>query len=246
AAELRRQLSDLPPVRELAVDGFGVIAEVKFRAPSVTGPLGQPSPEEAVRQAKAYERGNATAISVLTCPEGFDGHIDHMRAVAKAVPLPVMRKDFLVDPNQIFEARLAGASGVLLIARILDDLPAMLQAAGEAGLFSLVEVFDEDDISKLPSNLVSDGPVLLGVNSRCLDTLQVKPQRHKDLRTRLPKGFLTVAESGLTGAEDAATAARNGYELVLVGSALMKGGEPAEAVRAMLEAGKTAGVTPCT
>ena len=244
-----RQASDQPPAPPLRVDGFGVIAEVKFKAPSVAGALGAPSAEEAVRRARAYAEGGAAAISVLTAPVGFDGELAHLRAVARQVAVPAMRKDFLVDPRQVFEARAAGAAGVLLIARILDDLAAMLEAAREAGLFTLVELFDESDLDALAALPADDRSVLVGVNCRDLDTLAVVPDRHRNMQARLSSAAdapgastrpLTVAESGLDTAEDAARVAKYGYDLVLVGSALMRGGDPAGAVRAMTAAGRTA------
>ncbi len=246
ADALAQRLDSAPRPRPLPNEAFGLIAEVKFRAPSATGALGDASPSDAVRRAEAYADGGASAISVLTCPEGFDGHIDHLTAVAKSVDVPVMRKDFLVDPVQVFEARLAGASGVLLIARILDDLPAMLEAAAEAGLFSLVEIFDEDDLARLPSTCPSEGSVLVGVNARCLDTLKVVPDRHRQLHPRLPAGLATVAESGLHSAEDAARVAADGYDLALVGTALMLDAYPRRAVAKMIMAGQRAkGVELC-
>ncbi len=237
ASELARRAAQTPRPRPLVREIFDLIAEVKFRAPSVTGALGRPSSEEAVRQATAYAQGGAAAISVLTCPEGFDGDLAYMQAVAEAVDVPVMRKDFLVEPAQVFEARLAGASGVLLIARILDDIPSMLQAAREAELFVLLELFDESDLVGLP-DLANDGSVLVGVNSRCLDTLAVLPDRHRHMRPRLPDGVPTVAESGLVNADDAARVAQDGYDLALVGSALMQGDNPEAAVRRLIDAGR--------
>ncbi len=237
AEALARRAADGPPPKPLALEVFDLIAEVKFRAPSVTGALGQASAEEAVRQARSYAEGGAAAISVLTIPEGFDGDLAYMTAVAEVVDRPVMRKDFLVSPGQVFEARIAGASGVLLIARILDDLPAMLQAAREAELFVLLELFDESDLDAL-ADLGEDESVLVGVNSRCLDTLKVLPDRHRSMRPHLPDARPTVAESGLQGPGDAARVAGDGYTLALVGSALMRGGDPAAAVRAMLDAGR--------
>ena len=237
--ELVRRAHDAPNPRPLALDTFDVIAEVKFRAPSVTGALGRPSAEEAVRQASAYAQGGAAAISVLTCPEGFDGDLAYMQAVAAAVDTPVMRKDFLVEPGQVFEARIAGASGVLLIARILDDMTAMLDAARQAQLFVLLELFDASDLDGLPA-LPQDGSVLIGVNSRCLDTLAVLPDRHRMMRPTLPAGLVAVAESGLADADDVARAAADGYDMALVGSALMQGEDPQRALQAMIDAGRQA------
>jgi indole-3-glycerol phosphate synthase len=215
---------------------------LKLRAPSV-GKLANSSPDELVTRAQAYARAGAVAISVLTEPSCFDGDLAHLERVARGVAVPVMRKDFLVDPYQVWEARAAGASGVLLIAQMLDVAPlsAMLHTAREAGLFTLIELFGEEDLEKVRElDLEAAGPaVLLGVNTRDLRSLEVVAERLEWLAPKLPSQLPTVAESGMREPQDVARAARLGYRLALVGSALMAS-EDAEALAlAMLDAGRS-------
>jgi indole-3-glycerol phosphate synthase len=151
-----------------------------------------------------------------------------------------MRKDFIVDPYQVWEARAAGADGVLAIVRMLDDetLLATVEAARTAGMFSLVEVFDEEDARR--SNVVADSnDVLIGVNSRDLMTLEVRPEVHRALLSSLPPGSRRIAESGLSEADDVRSAADLGYHGVLVGSALMRGKSSTAQLRSMVSAGAT-------
>jgi len=225
---------------------FDIIAEIKDRSPA-EGELATESVGRSQR-AQDYAAGGAAAISVLTEPSRFDGSLDHLRDVVAAVPnTPVMRKDFLVDPVQILEARSAGASGVLLIATMLDDaqLRSMLDCATEHGLFVLLESFDEQDLLRTAQLLdnsadrqrAQNGQLLFGVNTRDLRTLHVDPERLRNLAPVLPAGRC-VAESGLHDAADAATVAGLGYQLALVGTALMRSDAPAELVQEMRIAGR--------
>ena len=184
---------------------------------------------------------------MLTEPSRFDGDLTHLEEVAAAVPdTPVMRKDFLVEPVQILEARKAGASGVLLIAAMLSDakLREMLDCAWEHGLFVLLESFDEDDLRRSSTllNVPADaeraesGQLLFGVNTRNLRTLEVDGERLQKLAPLLPEGHC-VAESGLRVAEDAARVAAWGYKMALVGTALMRSDDPQVLVAGMREAG---------
>ncbi len=249
AARLRRYRSaDFDrPVLPLAPGAFEVIAEIKARSPA-EGALAGAAYDRAER-ARQYAAGGAAAISVLTEPSRFDGALEHLAEVAGAVPeLPVMRKDFLVEPAQVLEARAAGASGVLLIVGMLadDKLRAMLDAAFEHGLFVLLESFAAADIDRLHAFLTprdldaaAGRRLLFGVNARNLRTLEVDPGRLASLAARLPDGP-AVAESGLRTAADAASAARLGYALALVGTALMRSVEPAALIGAMRRAGQKA------
>lgn len=236
------------PLVPLRLGAFDVIAEIKNRSPA-EGLLAGSGSERGDR-AQQYAAGGAAAISVLTEPSRFDGAIEHLADVAVAVPgTPVMRKDFLVDPVQVVEARQAGASGVLLIVTMLDDptLRAMLDCAAEHGLFVLLESFDENDLARSTRLLgnakdaerVESGQLLFGVNTRNLRSLQVDPDRLAALAPTLPAGTC-VAESGIASADDAATAARLGYQAALVGTALMRSDDPAALVAAMRSAGAAA------
>ncbi len=244
---LRRRAAETPAPPRLALDAsrFDVVAEVKRRAPS-SGPLeraGADAAASAAARARAYAAGGAAAISVLTEPDAFSGDLAHLAAVAGAVRVPVLRKDFLVDPYQVFEGRAAGAAGVLLVVRILpgDRLGEMLDACREAGVFALVEAFDAEDLARAGEAAGRPGAeALIGVNARDLATLQVDRSRFEALRGAFPGGVPRVAESGIASTEDAAAAARLGYDAVLAGTALMKAGDPAAVVREMLAAGRAA------
>ena len=230
----------------LELDGFDIIAEIKDRSPA-EGHLAVAAADRGER-ARQYVAGGAAAISVLTEPSRFAGSLEHLAEVASAVPdTPVMRKDFLVDPIQLFEARDAGASGVLLIITMLDDtrLAEMLDRAGALGLFVLLEAFDAADLARAAALLdrpehaarVAAGQLLVGVNTRNLRTLEVDNSRLANLATSLPAARC-VAESGLLTPADAAGAAALGYRLALVGTALMRSDDPAALVAAMREAGR--------
>jgi indole-3-glycerol phosphate synthase len=364
-AALRARCGDLPPVLPLArAGGFDLIAELKLRSPAL-GELGSAGDDLAGR-VTAYAGAGAAAVSVLTEPSRFSGSLGHLRAVAATLaPLgvPAMRKDFLVDPYQLYEARAAGAGGALLIVRMLSRaaLGEMLDCARELGLFVLIETFDEADIAaavealdrvdplvpgagagpggspvarsaplrsasqtrslrgtppsapalhgsrhdalrrgehdgenpivlglpgadratdreggarttggslrrdypafgaskdppgvespavhdqRPPGQALASGAgrddVLLGVNSRDLQTLAVVPERLEQLAPRLPREYPRVAESGLTTPDDAARMVRAGYDMALVGGALMSAPDPGALVRAMLAAGRAA------
>jgi indole-3-glycerol phosphate synthase len=233
------------PLLPLARQGFGVIAEIKERSPA-EGDL-RTTGNDRVTQARHYVAGGAVAISVLTEPSRFDGALAHLEAVVAAAPqTPVMRKDFLVDPVQVSEARKAGASGVLLIAAMLTDarLREMLDRAWEHGLFVLLECFDSDDLARatrlLDNNSDAErstsGQLLVGVNTRNLRTLEVDSERLKRLAPALPAATC-VAESGLHTPDDAKRVASWGYRMALVGTALMKSDDPTALLAAMRVAG---------
>jgi len=233
------------PVVTLDPSAFGVIAEIKRRSPA-EGKLVDGSPAavsgDLDERARTYSAGGAAAISVLTEPSRFDGELSHLEAVVAAVPdTPVMRKDFLVDPIQVLEARAAGASGVLLITTMLDDrtLRTMLDCAFEHGMFVLLESFDEEDLRRSARFLDLDGKLLIGVNTRNLRTLEVDGDRLQRLSSHLPDA-VCVAESGLREADDAARVAGWGYTMALVGTALMRSDDPAALIGAMREAGAAA------
>jgi indole-3-glycerol phosphate synthase len=234
-----------PPRLRLQAGGFDLIAELKLRSPAA-GRLGDHS-EDVAGRVSAYARAGAAAVSVLTEPTRFDGRLEHLRRAAEALSplgIPAMRKDFLVDAYQVIEARAAGAGGVLAIIRMLADaqLEELVHQARALELFVLLEAFDERDLERLDRLLgrLGGAGLLAGVNSRDLATLQVVPSRLEQLARCLPTGIPRVAESGIGSAEDARRAAEAGYDLALVGSALMSGDDPAALAGAMLSAARAA------
>jgi indole-3-glycerol phosphate synthase len=256
AALLQRALATPQPPK-LTADAarFDLIAELKLRSPAV-GQL-KSSGEDVEGRVTAYARAGAAAVSVLTEPSRFDGSLEHLRVAARALaPLnvPAMRKDFLVDPYQVIEARAAGAAGVLVILRMLPrpGIEALLDCARSLGLFVLLEAFDAADMDVMhhlidtdsrvgaaaPAGALHVPQVLVGLNCRDLTTLQIVPQRLLDLADLLPKTVPRVAESGVTSASDAARVAAAGYEYALVGSALMQGDDPYALAAALLRAGR--------
>ncbi len=244
---LRHRILDLaePPPLRLHLGGFDLIAEVKRHAPSTGSLVGEADNDSglAARQAEAYVRGGAAAVSVLTEPDRFRGTLADLTAAARAVPVPVLRKDFLVDPYQVVEARAAGAGGVLLITRILDDarLRELLDAALELQLFVLLEAFDNEDIERVrDASVHGSGRVLLGLNARNLSTLEVDRDQLERLAEAFPDNTTRVAESGLESTEDIRRIASLGYQLALVGSALMRAAAPTKLTAAMIRAGRDA------
>jgi indole-3-glycerol phosphate synthase len=226
---------------ELSDTGFDLIAEPKLASPSDGELVPHADSGEAVlRIATSLAGSGCVALSVLTEPSVFAGAVEHLEAVSAAVDLPVMRKDFLVDPIQVVEARAAGASGVLLIARIVKSslLVEMTDLVIGLGMFALVEVFDESDLESAAA--VFDRAVLVGVNARDLATLEVDRRRHARLAPLLPDHLPAVAESGIATAGDAMGAALAGYRLALVGTAVATSGDPAATVRRLIAAGETA------
>ena len=246
----RAGATQLPPQLTLADQGFDLIAELKRRSPA-EGELATAS-LSLEDQVRAYVAGGAAVLSVLTEPNQFKGSLADMEAAIKvANGTPVMRKDFLVDTYQVAEARASGASGVLLIAAILErsKMQEMMACAAELGLFVLMEVFDERDIEHCLPVLEAAGPALhkgtcqwlLGVNCRDLRSLQVNPSRFESIVSALPVGVPWVAESGIREAAQAAAAAQLGYRMSLVGTALMKSGAPEATLKSFIAAGREAG-----
>ena len=235
-ARLRALVADAPPARDplpaFWAPGLSVIAEVKRRSPS-KGDLADIADPAAL--AQSYAAGGADAISVLTEQRRFGGSLEDLRAVRAAVETPLLRKDFIVSTYQLLEARAAGADLVLLIVAALgDETLARLHAeARELGLTVLVEVHDEAEIARA----LAVGAELVGVNARNLKTLEVDPATFGRLAGLLPDEVVKVAESGISGPDDAARRAAEGADVVLVGEALVKHGDPAAAVAAIRGAG---------
>lgn len=243
-AALRRRALETAPPPALELAGFDVIAEIKRVSPA-RGVLTGHGPQRVGERAAAYARAGAAAVSVLTEPTRFGGALAHLAAAGRALAacehrVPAMRKDFLVDPYQVLEARAAGAGGVLVIATMLDPARCgeLVDAARECGLFVLLEAFGADDLAAA-SRFAGRG-VLLGLNARDLRTLEIDPGRHAALARAFPAGSIRVAESGLSGPDDVARVAAAGYRLALVGEALMRSDDPALALSALLRAGRAA------
>ena len=241
---LARRAADCPPPLPLRLGEFDLIAELKLRSPAA-GSLAD-SAFDPDRQLDAYVAGGAAAVSVLTEPSEFHGelaHLEHAAARLRPSACPVMRKDFLVDPYQVFEARAHGASGVLLIAAMLTDarLDEMIAAARELGLFVLLEAFDTDDLERLAAlKFEPSDQILVGVNSRNLKTLAVDFDRFAELANRIRTDVPRVAESGIDSADDVSTVASLGYRLALIGSALMRNDDAAARVAEFIAAGRNA------
>jgi indole-3-glycerol phosphate synthase len=239
-----------PPLR-LSKAGFDVIAELKLRSPAA-GALSEPS-DDWLNRVVDYARGGAAAVSVLTEPSRFDGSLEHLRQASRALRalgVPAMRKDFLVDPYQVLEARAAGAGGVLVIVRMLSHLQMtqLLDVAAEHEMFVLLEAFDAADLKKARELLAlregdranrSADNILVGINCRDLQTLKIVPERFAALAPQLPVGRPAVAESGVASAADARRMMHLGYRLALIGTALMSCDDPAQLLREILATTRT-------
>lgn len=229
-AELKARLSGLDPARDpmpaFRAEGSSVIAEVKRRSPS-KGDLAEiPDPAQL---AGAYARGGAAAISVLTEQRRFGGSLADLQSVREAVDVPLLRKDFIVTDYQLVEGRVAGADLALLIVAALPDeqLSRLHDTARELGLTVLVEVHDEPELQRA----VELGAELIGVNARNLKTLEVDPDAFGRLAPLIPSDRVLVAESGIGGVADVRRYVGQGADVVLVGEALVKDGDPESAVR---------------
>jgi indole-3-glycerol phosphate synthase len=232
ARNMARALT-LPPTRPfarglLAADDTSVIAEVKRASPSAGDIAAEVDPRE---RARAYERGGAAAISVLTEPTRFGGAIADLQAVHQAVRVPVLRKDFIVHPSQVIEARAAGADAVLLITAALDptELKALLVAAADLGLGALVETHSAADLDVA---LATEAEVI-GVNARDLESLEVDAARALALLERVAEDRVAVFESGVRDRADVERAVAAGARAVLVGESLMRATDPEGAVRSL-------------
>lgn len=231
--------AELPPPLSLSRalqrgDGeLGIIAEIKRRSPS----RGDIRPDLRVEEtARAYRRGGACAISVLTEPRFFGGSLQDLAEAAGAVELPVLRKDFILDRYQLLEARVAGAAAVLLIATSLKSktLSALLREAADLGLECLVEVHDEEDLDRA----LQAGADIIGINNRNLVTLQVDLGTTLRLAPLVPSSVPLVAESGYRSPEDLANLPEIGVDAVLAGEALSGSEDPERALLALRGHGK--------
>lgn len=211
-----------PFEKALAAPGISVICEVKKASPS-KGLIAADFPYLEI--ARQYERAGASAISVLTEPEYFLGSDGYLQEIAEDVSIPVLRKDFTVDEYQIYEAKLLGASAVLLICAILseEELGQFLKIAHSLGLSALVEAHDEEEVARA----LRARARIIGVNNRNLKDFTVDVKNSVRLRALIPPEVLYVSESGIRGAEDVAVLYKNGTDAVLIGETLMRSSDKA-------------------
>lgn len=230
--ELKARAHEAPPVRDfagaLSKPGFAVIAEVKKASPS-KGVLSSEFDPEVL--ACAYTEGGASAISVVTEPDYFQGELSWLGDLRQTCPLPLLRKDFIFSPYQVWEARAAGADAILLILAMLPDadIAALMVEAKLAGMNCLLEVHDEAEAHRA----AQFEPTLVGVNNRDLQTFEVHLETSERLAQHLPSGALKVSESGIFTHQDCTRLASAGYRAFLVGEALVKDGDPAARLRAL-------------
>ncbi len=242
-SELRARLADAPPtlsfVEAIRIPPGGrdaegarirVIAEVK-RASPAKGVITEVFEPGVV--ATRYEAGGAAAVSVLTERRRFLGHLDHLRSVRRAVTLPILRKEFIFDPYQVIEARVAGADAVLLIAAILsgNEIADLRAVAEELGMDALVEVYDEEELERV----LGAGARLLGVNNRNLKTFETDSRHTIRVLSAVPPerrdDIVCISESGIFGWKDVAPIADAGVDAVLVGESLMRAASPEALLR---------------
>ena len=222
AAELEALVSSAPVVRDFvaalrAAAGMALIAEVKKASPSAGVIRADFDP---VGIAATYHQHGAACVSVLTDEHFFQGRLECLRAIRQAIPLPVMRKDFLLDRYQILEARAAGADCVLLIAECLDEetLPDLFHYAAELGMHSLIEIYEPENLDRV----LALKPPLVGVNNRNLKTFVTDLNHSVRLVERVPPESVFVSESGIRNRDDVIRLEQAGVGAILVGETLMR------------------------
>ena len=227
APSARDALAALAPV-----DRVKIIAEVKRASPS-RGALAEI--RDPAGLAVSYQTGGASAISVLTEQRRFGGSLADLREVRAAVEVPVLRKDFIADPYQVFEARAAGADLVLLIVAALEQpvLAELYQLIGELGMTALVETHSAEEVDRA----LEIGAQLIGVNARNLSTFQLDRDLFGTLADAIPSGVVRVAESAVTSPADVARYREAGADVVLIGEALVTGEDPVSTLESFLAAG---------
>jgi indole-3-glycerol phosphate synthase len=203
-----------------------IISEIKKASPS----KGLLSPDfDPVRIASTYAAGGASALSVLTDERFFQGSLDDLKAARAAVNVPVLRKDFTLEPFHVYEAAANGADAILLIVALLDTdaLRDLRELAESLGMAALVEVHDDFELDWA----VESGAKIIGVNNRDLRTFEVRLETSLQLAEQMPSGVIAVSESGIHSKEDVKRLQAAGYSAFLVGEHLMKSGDPAQAIR---------------
>ncbi len=233
-ARLSEQGGSRPFGEALARPGLSLIAEFKRRSPSA----GEISPTAQVAdRVGAYERGGATALSILTDETNFGGSLEDLRTARMACGLPILRKDFMVDPYQLYEAAVNGADAVLLIVRALDDhaLRSMHEEARAIDLDCLVEVHDAAELERA----LELGADVIGINNRDLDEGTVDVSTTYELMPGVPAGKTVVAESGISTREELTELERAGVDAALIGGALMEAADPEAKARELTGAGES-------
>ncbi|MBX3421097.1 MAG: indole-3-glycerol phosphate synthase TrpC [Pirellulaceae bacterium] len=232
--DMMKLADDAPPTRDFIeplrhAPPIRLIAEVKKASPS-KGVIRQNF--DPVEIARAYEAGGASCLSVLTDVHFFQGSLDYLRSIRSSVSLPLLRKDFIIHPYQVFEARAAGADAILLIAECLDqrELKSLYQLATELGMSVLIELYDERNLD----NVLSTGAALVGVNNRDLQTFKVDLQHTIRLRRQIPDDKVVVGESGIETTADARMLESNRVQAMLVGESLMRQADVGLATRQLL------------
>ena len=234
-AELKARVAGvapaLDPLPAFRTPGVSIIAEVKRKSPSKGELAAIPDPASL---AASYAEGGAAAISVLTEQRRFSGSLADLTAVRAAVDIPILRKDFVVTPYQVWETRAFGADLILLMVASLDDaqLAELHGLSTELGLTALVEAHTEAELERAGKA----GARLIGVNARNLKTLEVDRSIYAKLAPLIPTGAVRVAESGVAGPEDVAEYHSWGADVVLVGEALVRSGDPRDAVATFIAA----------
>ncbi len=232
---LKKRLTVLEPNRSLrkkmdSETGFHFICEIKKASPS----KGLIQPDfDPVRYARAYEQGGASAISVLTDQQFFQGNLDYLKLVKQTVKLPVLRKDFIIDPYQIYESKLSGADIILLIARILtkEQLNDYIDLAANLNLDALIEFAEAEEIEKFSNGRDN---VILGINNRNLNNFEVDFQKSYHLKSKLPEGLPIIAESGIQDGLDCGQLKKWGFNGVLIGEILMTSSNPEKLLKAFI------------
>ena len=244
ASALRKQAESASEPRDFAAALRGgsevsVIAEVKRKSPSA-GWISEGL--HAAGQASMYAHGGAAAVSVLTDEEYFGGSREDLESARGAVDVPVLRKDFVLDPVQVYEARAMGADAVLLIVRILEDeaLADLLALARELGMAALVEAHDGSELERARAV----GAEVIGINSRDLSTFETDLSVAEGLASEVPEGVVLVGESGIHGPEDVDRLGAAGMDAVLVGESLVRASDPMEAVAALVGRPRDDGARP--
>lgn len=231
--EIRHQALSLPKgnfsfQQALKKPGVSFICECKKASPS-KGLIAPNFPYLEI--AKEYEAAGADCISVLTEPKWFLGNDEYLKEIAEAVSIPCLRKDFTVDEYQIYQAKVLGASAVLLICSVLteDQMKDYIRICDELGLSALVEVHDEQEVQ----TAINAGARIIGVNNRNLKDFSVDTDNSRRLRELIPPGILFVSESGVRTAEDVETLRKIGADAVLIGETLMRSNHIAETMAAL-------------